>query len=109
MSEKRRSGLKMILATVLLIAIFASALICSLASIGVEGGEVKISGSSPEGLVSAGAPRSQIALKQMFDSMGAVRTNGNRVVYEPITEEYRSAVSERIKKGEKPVLSVNIM
>ena len=93
-------------AALLLIAVFAVTLTGALTFIGINDGEVYVSNRLPEGLVSAGAPRSQLALKQMFDSMSAVHTNGNRVIYEPITEEYLESVRERIAKGEIPALSV---
>ena len=104
--KNRNSGILMMVLSALMVLVFASALFGSLMLIGAESGEVKTVRNSPSGLVSAGAPRSQLALKQMFDSMSKVRTNGNRVIYEPITEEYLSAVAERIEKGEKPLLSV---
>lgn len=105
--RKRRERTAVIsVAALLLIAVFAVALTGALMSIGINDGELYVSNRLPEGLVSAGAPRSQLALKQMFDSMSAVHTNGNRVIYEPITEEYLSSVRERIAKGESPVLSV---
>lgn len=104
--EKRKNGITVAVAAILLVAVFSGILYASLLSIGAESGEVKSSRVSPSGLVSAGAPRSQMALKQMFDSMGRVRTNGNRTVYEPITEEYLAAVNEKIANGETPRLSV---
>ena len=94
------------LAALLLVGAFTASLFASLSSIGRYDGEIRVSKVTPGGLVSAGAPRSQLALKQMFDSMGTVNSNGNRTVYEPITEEYLSAVKERIKQGETPMLSV---
>ena len=103
--RKEKSIIPVIAALILVIA-FAITLFAALASIGAVDGEISTTQNSPERLVSAGAPRSQIALKQMFDSMGAVRTNGNRVVYEPITEEYLSNVTDKIENGEKPRLSV---
>ena len=104
--KAEKSGVIIIVATLLLIAIFATAMIGSLLSIGADNGEIKTSRNLNGGLASAGAPRSQLALKQMFDSMGVVRTNGNRVIYEPITEEYLAAVLGKIENGEKPRLSV---
>ena len=104
--KSEKSGIAITLAALLLVAVFALALFASLLSIGADNGEIKTSRNLRGGLVSAGAPRSQLALKQMFDSMGAVRTNGNRVVYEPITGEYLASVAEKIQNGEKPLLSV---
>ena len=105
-AKNKNNSLKIVLVSIITVASFAVALLGSLLLIGADSGEVKGLRNSPTGLVSAGAPRSQLSLKQMFDSMGAVRTNGNRVVYEPITEEYLRAVSDRIERGEKPTLSV---
>lgn len=104
--SKRRSGILVILSAILLVAAFAASLFLALLSIGAGHGEIKSSNVSPDGLVSAGAPRSQLALKQMFEAMSCVRSNGNRRVYEPITEEYLTAVEESVKNGESPTLSV---
>lgn len=104
--EKREYNAAVVTVAFLLIAVFAASLFCALTMIGADGGGIKTAQSLPVGLVSAGAPRSQLALKQMFDSMSAVRSNGNKTIYEPITEEYLCAVEERIKSGESPMLSV---
>jgi len=106
---KKRYGRNTVTVTValLLIGLFAFGLAGSLMAVGTRDGEINAFGNDPTGgFVSVGAPRSQLALKQMFDSMGAVRTNGNRTVYEPITEEYLASVKSRIENGESPMLSV---
>ena len=101
-----KSSIKIIAVVALLVATFSVTLYGSLMSVGADNGGIKTSRNMQGGLVSAGAPRSQLALKQMFDSMSLVRTNGNRTIYEPITEEYLKAVADKIENGEKPRLSV---
>ena len=105
--QKSISNTPVIVAVALiLILAFAISLFAALSALGEADGEIKISGGQSGELFSAGAPRSQLALKQMFDAMSTVRSNGNKTLYEPITEEYLAVVSDRIDKGERPMLSV---
>ena len=106
MNNKKIADAKPIIVAVAFILAFAMVLFFAIASLGAaEGGSKKAPGA-PDSLVSAGAPRSQLELKRMFEAMSLTYKDGELTVYEPITMEYRAALEERVASGESPALSV---
>ena len=106
MNKKKTADVKPIAMAVAFIAVFAVALFFAIASLGGAKGEAKLAPGAPESIASAGAPRSQLELKRMFEAMSLTYTENGRTVYEPISREYRAALEERIAAGESPALSV---
>lgn len=89
-----------------ILVVFAVTLLLAIVSLGATDGEAKSAPDAPDSLVSAGAPRSQLELKRMFEAMSLTYSEGGLWVYEPVSSEYRRALEERIKDRERPVLSV---
>jgi hypothetical protein len=92
--------------TIAAIAVFAIALWWAIASLGAIEESVSRLPDAPDSLVSAGAPRSQLELKRMFESMSLTYVENGKTVCEPISAEYRRATEEKIEAGETPALSV---
>ena len=106
MKNKKIADARPIITASVFILAFAIVLFFAIASLGAaEGGSKKAPGA-PDSLVSAGAPRSQLELKRMFEAMSLTYMDGDLAVYEPITREYRAALEERMASGESPALSV---
>lgn len=101
-----RASLKPIIWAAFAISAFAIILWTAMTSLGDADGEAKLIPAAPDSLVSAGAPRSQLELKRMFESMSLSYTEGGKEVYEPISKDYSIAVSQRIARGEELALSV---
>ena len=106
MNNQKIADAKPIITAVAFILIFAALLLFALSSLGRAEGGAKVAPGAPDSLVSAGAPRSQLELKRMFEGIGLTYTEDGRTVYEPISREYRAALEERIAAGESPALSV---
>lgn len=106
MNNKNIADTKPIITAAAFILAFAAVLFFAIASLGRAEGDMKVAPGAPDSLVSAGAPRSQLELKRMFEGMSLVYTEGGLSVYEPISPEYRAALEERIAAGESPALSV---
>lgn len=83
-----------ILTAVISVIAFTLALALAITSPGAAEGKVKTAREAPDSLVSAGAPRSQLELKRMFESMSLSYTENGKDVYEPISPEYRKSVDE---------------
>lgn len=103
---KNRVGLNTVTMACALILAFALILLCAMISLGAAEGGTKSAPGAPDSLVSAGAPRSQLELKRMFEAMSLTYTEGELSVYEPISAEYRYSLERRIDSGEVPLLSV---
>lgn len=99
-------GVSPMLAGMAAIIVFALALTLAVGSLGSAEGRMKTAREAPDSLVSAGAPRSQLELKRMFESMSLVYTENGKEIYEPISAEYRRSIEEKIASGESPMLSV---
>ena len=105
-NKSSESNFGLLATTIAAIAVFAIALWWAIASLGATEETVKRLPDAPDSLVSAGAPRSQLELKRMFESMSLTYLENGRVIYEPISAEYLCATKEKIENGEKPALSV---
>ena len=105
-NNNKEALLGLVAATVAVIAVFTIALWWAITSLGATDESVSRLPDAPESLVSAGAPRSQLELKRMFESMSLTYLENGKTVYEPISAEYRRATEEKIANGEKPTLSV---
>lgn len=99
-------SLKALVAAVAAIAVFTVVLFSAVISLGASEREIKTAPGAPDSLVSAGAPRSQLELKRMFESMSKTYSEGGNLVYEPVSSEYRGSIDERVANGERPMLSV---
>ncbi len=106
MNNKRITDLKSMLVAAVFILTFTLALFFAISSLGKAEGDSKAAPAAPDSLVSAGAPRSQLELKRMFEAMSLTYTENGLSVYEPISSEYRRSLEERIAAGEAPLLSV---
>lgn len=106
MNNQKIADTKPIITAVAFILIFAALLLFAVSSLGRAEGGTKVAPGAPDSLVSAGAPRSQLELKRMFEGISLTYTEGGLSVYEPISREYRAALEERIAAGESPALSV---
>lgn len=83
-----------IITAVISVIVFTLALALAITSLGAAEGKVKTAREAPDSLVSAGAPRSQLELKRMFESMSLSYTENGKEIYEPISPEYRGTVNE---------------
>lgn len=103
---KNRAGLNTVVTACALILAFAIILLCAMISLGAAERGTKSAPGAPDSLVSAGAPRSQLELKRMFEAMSLTYTEGELSVYEPVSAEYRRSLERLIDSGEEPLLSV---
>lgn len=109
MDNKKTAGSRPIIIAAALIVAFSIVLWAAIASLGTADGGIKSAPGAPDSLVSAGAPRSQLELKRIFEAMSLTYEEGGLSVYEPVSSEYRSALGERIAAGESFALSVEEM
>ena len=102
----KSKGIAPIIVALAAILAFAISLTFALTSIGSASGEIKAARSAPDSLVSAGAPRSQLELKRMMESMSLSYTENGRSVYEPISAEYRASIDENSALSVEEILFI---
>ncbi len=93
-TEYRKKGIAPLITAAVAVVVFTLALALAITTIGSAEGNVKTAREAPDSLVSAGAPRSQLELKRMFESMSLSYTENGKMIYEPISAEYKRSVNE---------------
>ena len=105
-TKYRSKGLAPIITAVVLVLVFSISIAFAVGSLSGAEGEVKTAREAPDSLVSAGAPRSQLELRRMFESMSLSYTENGKEVYEPVSAEYRRSVGEGSSLAVEEILFV---